>query len=367
MANKPVSKKAMRRAETPQTQVRRGVVPRYSLRQALSVPQAIADNFGGKPTPPHQVAMALNLSPASSTWRYLLAAAAAYAVTKGGVGADRIELTELGRCATAPTEEGDDIKAKAQAALVPGVHAKFFKKYDRSRFPPDRIAINVLREEFQVPADRCEKALEVIKDNGAFVGFIQSTKTGPFVTLDDPKPGPVVAGEPLNGPTMEESAERDETEVPPIIDDIAPKPAPASFKVFISHGKNLAVVDQVKDILGLYDIDYEVAIEEETAAIPVPQKVLTAMRRCAAGVMLVTADEQNRGEEGYRINTNVLIEIGAAFVLYDQQVVLLWDKRLKVPSNIQGLYRCEFEGSELTFSTGTKLARALKSFKDRRH
>ena len=90
------------------------------------------------------------------------------------------------------------------------------------------------------------------------------------------------------------------------------------------------------------------------------------MRRCVAGVVVVTADEQNRTAEGYTINTNVLIEIGAAFVLYDQQVVLLWDKRLKVPSNIQGLYRCEFEGSELTFSTGTNLARALKSFKDKR-
>jgi predicted nucleotide-binding protein len=63
------------------------------------------------------------------------------------------------------------------------------------------------------------------------------------------------------------------------------------------------------------------------------------------------------------INNNVLIEIGTAFVLYDQQVVLLWDKRLKVPSNLQGLYRCEFEGSELSFAVGTKLAKALKGFK----
>ena len=36
-----------------------------------------------------------------------------------------------------------------------------------------------------------------------------------------------------------------------------------------------------------------------------------------------------------KINNNVLIEIGAAFVLYDQKVVLLWDKSLKVPSNLQ--------------------------------
>lgn len=65
----------------------------------------------------------------------------------------------------------------------------------------------------------------------------------------------------------------------------------------------------------------------------------------------------------YNINTNVLIEIGAAFVLYDQGVVLLWDKRLKVPSNLQGLYRLEFEGAELSFVTGTKLAKAVKTLR----
>ena len=41
-----------------------------------------------------------------------------------------------------------------------------------------------------------------------------------------------------------------------------PRPA-GTFKVFISHGKNMAIVEQVKDILGLYDIDYEAAVEEE--------------------------------------------------------------------------------------------------------
>jgi predicted nucleotide-binding protein len=144
---------------------------------------------------------------------------------------------------------------------------------------------------------------------------------------------------------------------------VAVREAPSTFKVFISHSKNMAVVQQVREILALYDIDCELAIEEETAAIPVPQKILAAMRRCQAAVMVVTADEQGKLDDGYAINTNVLIEIGSAFVLYDQKVVLLWDRRLKVPSNIQGLYRCEFEGNELSFAVGTKLAKALKSFK----
>jgi predicted nucleotide-binding protein len=125
----------------------------------------------------------------------------------------------------------------------------------------------------------------------------------------------------------------------------------------------MQIVEQVKDVLELYDIEYEIAVEEETTAIPVSQKVLSAMRRCQAGVMIVSDDEQTGTPNVSKINNNVLIEIGAAFVLYDQKVVLLWDKTLKVPSNLQGLYRCEFEGNQLSFAVGTRLAKAVKNFR----
>ncbi len=155
----------------------------------------------------------------------------------------------------------------------------------------------------------------------------------------------------------------EEESAPPPPATTGREPPSGPFRVFISHSKNMGIVDQVKDILALYDIDYEIAVEEETSAIPVPTKVMAAMRRCMAGIMVVTADEQNRAGDGYAINTNVLIEIGAAFVLYDQGVILVWDRRLKVPSNLQGLYRLEFEGEELSFASGTKLAKAVKSLK----
>ena len=116
--------------------------------------------------------------------------------------------------------------------------------------------------------------------------------------------------------------------------------------------------------LRLADIEPEVAVEEETTAIPVPEKVMNAMRRCQAGIIAVTVDEDRKDEDGnYTLNENVLIEIGSAFVLYDQRVVLVWDKRLKVPSNLQGLYRCEFEGDELSWSAGMKLMKAIQGFK----
>jgi ATP:corrinoid adenosyltransferase len=136
------------------------------------------------------------------------------------------------------------------------------------------------------------------------------------------------------------------------------------LRVFISHGKNKELVEQVETLLGLADIDSEIAIKEETSAIPVPDKVFAAMRRCTAGIIIVSAEEGNKDAKGnYRINENVLIEIGAAFVLYDRRVVLLWDKRLPIPSNLQGLYRCEYEGDDLNWGAGMKLMKAIKGFK----
>ncbi|TKJ43240.1 hypothetical protein CEE36_04190 [candidate division TA06 bacterium B3_TA06] len=171
--------------------------------------------------------------------------------------------------------------------------------------------------------------------------------------------------------------EEEPEEAQPLVEEekrepLEPEPSrpPRKLRVFISHGKNMNIVAKVKEILDLVDFDYEIAVEEETTAIPVPDKVFSAMRRCDAAVICVTADEKEKrtdeksGEEFYGVNENVLIEIGAAFVLYEKKVVLVWDTRVKVPSNLGGLYRCEFSGDELSWDAGTKLMKAAKKFKE---
>jgi hypothetical protein len=50
-------------------------------------------------------------------------------------------------------------------------------------------------------------------------------------------------------------------------------------------------------------------------------------------------------------------------VLYERRVILVWDRSIPVPSNLQGLYRCEFEGDELSWTAGTSLMGAIQQFK----
>jgi hypothetical protein len=162
--------------------------------------------------------------------------------------------------------------------------------------------------------------------------------------------------------TRDEPDEAAETAIlPPPPADEEPPATVGVRRVFITHGKNMDIVEQVQTLLDVARIESEVAEEEETTAVPVPQKVFDAMRRCNAGIIVVSAEGST--EDGFRINENVLIEIGAAFLLYEQQVVLVWDKRLPVPSNLQGLYRCEYEGDQLDWPSGMKLMKAIQGFK----
>jgi hypothetical protein len=132
------------------------------------------------------------------------------------------------------------------------------------------------------------------------------------------------------GKQINEEIQNEETSVAdsqPVVTE--PSKHLVSPRIFISHSKNMEIVDQIKTMLELNDINYEIAEEEETAAIPIPEKVFSAMRKCNAAAICITADENEKREDGtYGINQNVLIEIGSAFVLYDKKVVLVWDKRI---------------------------------------
>ena len=110
-----------------------------------------------------------------------------------------------------------------------------------------------------------------------------------------------------------------------------------------------------------------IAIERESAAKPVPEKVMDDMRECAAAVIHVSAEgtyKNAKGEEVPRINENVLIEIGAAMALYRRNFILVVEEGLTLPSNLQGLYECRYSGDELSMTATMKLLKAFKDFRN---
>ncbi len=144
---------------------------------------------------------------------------------------------------------------------------------------------------------------------------------------------------------------------------------PKTNRVFISHGKQRAVATQIKELLAFGSFEPVVSMDRESTAIPVPEKVFEDMRSCGAGVIHVGGKgkylDRDKVEHS-KINDNVLIEIGAAMALYGKKVVLLVEKGVTLPSNLQGLYRCDFEGDKLDYEATMKLLKTFSQFLIRR-
>ncbi len=351
-------------------------VPRHSLDEALRVANAISDEYGKQPTRPMDVARALGILPTTGQFRSLAGAALAYGLTDGGAFADLIALSDLGRRVVSPTQEGDDLAAKREALMRPRVVREFLAKYDGSKLPSETIGRNVL-EAMGFPEKSTERTLHLITASAQSLGLLTEIKGQKLVNL---RPPTDVAGERTSPTTDEGALVGKETVVPdrrqafgspPLSSDgqreVAPKDALVkNRKVYISHGSNKRIVDQLKELLSFGDFEAVVSEEKETTARPVSEKVLGEMRGCGAGIIHVGAEQtivDKDGAEHSLLNYNVLIEIGAAMALYGANYILLVQAGTKLPSNLQGLYEARFKGEALDHDATMKLLRTLKEFK----
>jgi len=348
-------------------------VPRHSLPEALRIPQAICDNFGKAPTKPLYIADALELTPNSSLFRMLCGASGAYGLTEGSYKSGVISLTDLGRRIVAPTVEGDDLAARREALLVPRIMKEFLSKYNGSKIPPDRIAYNVL-EQMGVPVDATERTFTLLIRSAKEVGLVRELKGGLYGDIEGVNTAIRTETDDSGEDSSNDASPVPETphvnqgkvdqNVPAII--LPQPPSMDNNRVFITHGKNKDIVNQLKELLAFGKFEPIVAAEHETVSKPVPEKVLDDMRSCYAAIIHVGSEikvlDQEGKEHGF-LNQNVLIEIGAAMALYARRFILLVEQGVTLPSNLQGLYEVRYEGDKLDYEATMKLLRAFNDFK----
>jgi hypothetical protein len=152
-----------------------------------------------------------------------------------------------------------------------------------------------------------------------------------------------------------------------IVREISPPGRGVQFtkRIFVSHGKAKGPLQGVEEMLGIMGIEPKVAIREPNLARPVSEKVRTTMKECSAAVFIFTPDEALTDQEGkkiYKPSENVLHELGAAAVLYDDKVIILKEKSIQLPSNISGLAHIPFD-LENVKATFMDLYKELKGFK----
>jgi predicted nucleotide-binding protein len=367
---KPVPKAVVQR-----TYISQADVPSNSLEKSLRIPKAIADNYGYKPTSALQLAVALDMQPSTGGFRMLTGSAVAYGLTTGGYNANEIAITPLGMRVIRPTVEGDDLAAKREALLKPRVIREFLQKYDNASIPRDDIARNVLAD-LGVPADRTSDVLRLIVESAGGVGFLRTIKDRTYVDLAG-------TNVPVEGrSTFAESADEEEPEPNEVVDlqraqpVMAPPPRVLTIpsedarlrRVFITHGKNQALIDPVKKLLSFGELVPVTEIENQTVSQPIPTKIMAGMRSCGAAIIHVE-DEQHLidkdGNEQIVINPNVLIEIGAAMALYGDRFILVVRDGVKLPSNLQGLLELRYKGETLDVNETVRLMEAMKDMKNR--
>jgi len=297
-------------------------------------------------------------------------------LTDGGPNVDKIGLTDLGKRVVAPTQEGEDIRAKRQAVMQPRVPREFLTRYDGSPLPSRRIGLNVL-EELGVPPEAAERTFDFIVESARGVGMLRELKGDLYVTLDPTDS--VTARSPEPSADQRPTADDDPpmTNVVELPGTVSPAPeaaqtTPTSLAenrmVFITHGKkNRKIVDQVKEMLLFGDFEPIVSAERESVSKPVPDKVMDDMRGCGAAVIHVGTETKLMDQEGNEhrmLNPNVLIEIGAAMALYGRKFILLVEDGTELPSNLQGLYEVRCSGGELDNPATMKLLKAFNDFKE---
>lgn len=372
-----VKKVAPSKADEKRVYFKQADFPQSTLQQAQRIASALIDNFAGDSGSPPDVALSLGISPTSSGWQTLTGAAIAYGLSDGGINASVIKLTSLGRRLVAPEAEGEDVVARREAILKPRILREFFEKYRRAKLPNDAIAANVLKS-LGLPGDRTASAIEIIKANGSYAGIIRETPTGPFINLDSPGvPRPTATSDLVVGSSASQLEDVLSSGAEGLLNTVSSAPQPAApavipvfdskaNRVFITHGKQRAIVGQIKELLTFGSFEPVVSVERESTAIPVPEKVFEDMRSCGAGVLHVGAEGKyldKDGNEHAKLNDNVLIEIGAAMALYGKRMILLVEKGVALPSNLQGLYRCEFEGDKLDYESTMKLLKTFNQFR----
>lgn len=373
---KKVTAEAGKTADKTRSYMSQEDIPAYELDEALLVAKALFQQYGGHASTPLDVAAAMDLTPSSSKFRMLCGASIAYGLTSGGYNAAQISVTDLAKQIVEPQEEDADLAGKREAIMKPRILREFLSKYSGAQLPREDIGMNVLKG-MNVPADRTKQVWDMILKSADSVGFLQTIKDRKYVNLGGVKPSAPASS------IQEEDipAESPEAQIKAMVKKVhEPEPAAVAQearrpsvqnesrmrRVFITHGKNTSFIEPLKELLGFGELIPVVSIHKESVAQPVPDKVMNDMRGCGAAIIHVDGEMRlldSEAKEHTIINSNVLIEIGAAMALYGRRFILLVREGVKLPSNLQGLYEVRYQGDALDGAVTIRLLKAINEMK----
>lgn len=347
--------------------------PKMTLMDSLKLAESIRKNNNSKPYNRLDLAKTVGRKPASSEFKKMISYSYSYGLTLGNEKSENISLSPLGESIVSPKPQEEKNASLKTAMLKIPLFEKFYTHFNQGMLPKKDFLLNTLQREYNIPSSDCEDCYNVLVRNAKELGILDNQGTSQYIRLDKLSPQELEEGPelPFDSNVEIQESEDGQSRVDPMeskenfpilpVMGVITKP-----KVFISHSNNIKILSQIKQILSYGQFDYVIAEERETTAIPIAEKVFGLMKECNSAIINLSVDEQKEDDGCHSLNANVLIEIGAAFLQYNKKVILLVDKRLvdMIPSNLQGLYRSEYQGDELSLDSFFKLQDALIGFRD---
>ena len=345
-------------AESSQPQGRKRIrqteVPSLQLTNALRVAQAIAENYAKHPTRPIDVAAALNMTPSSGGFRTLCGASIGYGLTAGGANAQEITITDLGMKIVSPLAEGDDVVAKRQAVLTPGVERQFLERYDGSPLPADNIAQNVL-EAFGVPASSASRVHQVILANAEHVGFVKTIKDKQFIDLG--------GGEPTIEPDGADQAISLEGEDDGGRSDVVEEPTPqVNRRIYVSTGPEKVIAEQLDQILRFGGLEPVLAGHQSPGSVAQFLGTIDEMDSCSSAVIHAERFDVERppGIDHLQVELQITVKLGAALALFGDRFVVLAEKGVRLPKELSDLHVVYYSSDGLGIDDMMTIAQALE-------
>lgn len=346
--------------------------PALTLKEAIRVARAIEDDASGMPVGRLTMADLIDTTPQSSVFRDLVSSSRLYGLTTGGINSDEFALTELGKKAVGADEDAI-IKALKSAVMNVPPYKKFFDAFSGKKVPAPGPLKDFLIKSVEVDPEKVDEFIKYVLEDAKTAGLIREMKGSEYIDLAG-VPALVVTPE---SPEVESSAQEDPQETleeQETLDGELGEPGGAAGgarrsdrgggtpkKVFIAHGKNRTPLEQLKKALDQFKVKYAVAVDEANRGRPISKKVAELMElECSSGIFIFTADERFLREnpdgttvEVWRPSENVVYELGAASILYDNRIVIFKEKNVTFPSDFSDLGYIEFEKDQLVAEIGT--------------
>ncbi len=350
-----------------QARIKQSSMPYYALRDSLAIARSLYYDFGGAPSAPAAICPKVHLSPASSRWRDRLGASNAYGLTEGLWNAETIALTPLGRRVVAPRDEQDAIAAAKEAVMLPEFLANFYAQYDGNTLP-EPAAVEQLMRTWNLPPERAAKAYAVIRENGEAAGLLREKGGAVCVSLAG-TPAVKAPAEPAKtqetpaAPAEPEHSQADALEgtftLPPL--DLG-----GGSRVFLLKGKDEALLDNLKTLLEFGSFEPVLPPDGAEGSAADSENLFESMRKCGAAIICIE-DELTAvsaaGGTRCLLPETVQLTLGAAIALCGDRTILLCRRGIALPTYLQGLHRCVYDGGRLDYEATMKLLKIFNSFK----